>query len=771
MNLKVYILLLTFAFSGLSAQTATLEATFSLKEINGSYVPYQNNMPVPSFEKQNRTTLFLSGTWKKQRFAASDSISLAKRDENGYNALVSEAQGRHLPSFDDSGWDNKSIPGVENEMYPFPEVPEYYEDGVWYRKSFDAPSASDGKFVKLNFLSVNYVADVWLNGEYLGYHEGGYTPFSFDVSGILKVNGKNILAVRVDNPEWGTRKDIVPYYEVDWFNYAGIIHDVYLEVSDPVSVIRADVTPLDTEGNLNTKVIISNKTNTNKNVNVSIKIFSTDIQVNDNVSELSSDLKRDEAVYSGDVSADVTALKDSFIVLNNAIRIENPLLWSPKTPNLYIMQVTVTENDTVRDVFHTQFGVRTVQRVKDKVLLNNQPVFFTGTARHEDHPVYGRSIPNDVIHSDLHLVKEVNANFLRTAHYPNHPFTYLLADRLGIAIMEEIPVWWFDEELPWQIQNNERHIHEQMFKEMVYKDFNRPSVLIWSTSNECRDVPNRKIFIEKIQDEMKNKIKDGRLVSQSAAADRPGPEDDSQKACDIAGWTIYFGVFYGHVNNIQGGINNFLINAKVKQPATPVMATEFGTWSSEDNSNLNNQLKIFNESFTAFKTFATISASGRYNPNGHLMAVTWWCIFDWYSHGHPRGYQSMGLYSMDRSTIKPVGETLKEAYAPYYNLGGVVTGVSDENPKAIPDKLDLMQNYPNPFNPTTTIRYSVPEQSHVSLKVFSILGREIVSLVNETKPAGTYDLEFSADGLPSGIYFYRIQMKNQVLIRKMTILK
>ena len=97
------------------------------------------------------------------------------------------------------------------------------------------------------------------------------------------------------------------------------------------------------------------------------------------------------------------------------------------------------------DEFSSQFGIRTVTTSGNKFFLNNRAVFFTGAARHEDHPVYGRSVPKDAIFGDLELVKRTNVNFLRTAHYPNNLYTYLIADRLGIAVLEEIPVWWFDD--------------------------------------------------------------------------------------------------------------------------------------------------------------------------------------------------------------------------------------------------------------------------------------------------------------------------------------
>ena len=201
-NVFPFLALLTFIIplTNNFAQTATLEATLSLEQVEGVMIPFQNGSALPSFEKQNRTIIDLQGEWKKQRFAASDDVTLAKRDATGYQNLIDEAAGRNTSFFDDSGWETKLLPAVENQMNTYPTVPEYYQDGVWYRKSFNVDAADSGKFVKLNFYAVNYVADVWLNDVYLGYHEGGYTPFSFDVSAELNYAGTNVLVVRVDNP-------------------------------------------------------------------------------------------------------------------------------------------------------------------------------------------------------------------------------------------------------------------------------------------------------------------------------------------------------------------------------------------------------------------------------------------------------------------------------------------------------------------------------------------------------------------------------------------
>lgn len=767
------ILFTIFIFQiNLYSQVASLEATLNLTSVDGIKIPYQNGMPVPTFEKQTRTIINLAGLWKKQRFNASDNISLAKRDSIGYQNLLIEAQGRHSAGYDDNGWEDKILPAVENQMNPYPTVPEYYQDGVWYRKNFSVPDSLNGKFIKLIFYSVNYVADVWVNDVYVGYHEGGYTPFAFDVSEFLNYGGNNVIAVRVDNPAWGTRNDIVPYTECDWFNYTGIIHDVYLEISEPVSVIRADVVPLDINGQIQTTIVLNNKTNVNQNADVSIEIYNADINENNIRSERASDLIGTPASVSGTTQNTILINSDSVKVWRTNLTVNNPQLWSPKNPNLYIMKVTVRVNGNVVDTYFTQFGIRTIKAMVDKVYLNNNPVFFTGVARHEDHPIFGRSIPVDSIYSDLLKVKSVKATMLRTAHYPNHPYTYQITDRLGIVVVEEIPVWWFDTALAWVIQNSARHIHEQMFREMVFRDYNRPSIILWSTANECLDVDNRKVFINRVKNDLNFNYPDGRLITQSAAADRPGPDDDSQSACDVAGWTMYFGIFHG--GTYYEGTRYFLTLANYYYPEKPILDTEFGYWSGELNTvnGQQAQVTVFKETFNAFTYRASvIRRDGTYRDGGYLMGVTWWCVFDWYSHQHPNGFQSMGLYRMNRDTLKAVGDTLKTYYSTFYDLGGVVTDISDETEKSIPMEFLLNQNYPNPFNPVTKICWQTPIGVKQTIKIFDLLGNEITTLVDEYKDAGYHEAEFNAGNLPSGIYFYQLKAGEFSKTMKMILLK
>ncbi len=782
-----------FAATYVSFGQTTLETSLSLINVGGVSVPYQNGMPLPTFEKQNsRTIIDLAGEWKKLRFATIDNVSLAKRDAAGIAAIETEAAGKQLAGFNDAAWEKKTLPGVENALTeataPNGSFPEIYNDGVWYRRTFTVDAANAGKFAKLMFYSVNYVCDVWINDKYVGYHEGGYTPFSFDVSSLLNYGATNTIAIRVDNIAWGSRKDIIPVSVVDWFNWAGVIHDVYIELSDPISVVRTNIIPKDLDGNIETTIIMSSKKASASNVSVSVKVYEANITQSNIQSEFVKDLVGSEVSLGGTTQNSLSIAAGSASVWKTNLKIPSPKLWSMKTPNLYVMKVTILNGSTVLDEYYTQFGVRTVEAKQGKFLLNNRIMFLPGIARHEEHPDYGRSVPKSIIYSDFVTIKSLNATYVRTAHYPNHLYTYLIADRLGLAIMEEIPVYWWETQAVWDVHNT-RKLHIQMFREMVFKDYNRPSVVMWSTSNECHfDGGGRLDYHNTLKTDYRTNYNDGRLLTQSAAADKPGASDASQEPLDIAGWTIYYGIFYGTSKNYFGPTFSFVNNAKTAFPNKPIIDTEFGYWSSENNSTEGEQVNVLTQTFNGFKLHFPYDATGAYNEAGNLMGVTWWCAFDWYQYKPKKqGWQTMGLITMDRLKEKQVAGSLRSTYLPYANKDGVLVGIENEG-KEIPDQFNLEQNYPNPFNPETTISYTIPsnlpdgkagvkgETINVTLKVFDVLGREVATLVNEYQQAGNYNVSFNVEtcrgkSLPSGIYFYRLLAGGFIQTKKMLLLK
>ena len=764
-----FLLLSHFCCADGNSQVANLAPTLSLKNVDGSFIPYQNGIPLPSFEKQPRTMIDLAGQWKKERFSANHDLTLSQRDAGNYASLLAEAGDRYKPGFDDSGWEDKAIPGVENLMNAYEVTPEYYEDGIWYRRHFEVPDSLDNHFAKLVFYSVNYVADVWLNGNYLGYHEGGYSAFAFDASPFLRTDTVNVLAVRVDNVPWGSRQDIIPYIVVDWFNYAGIIHDVYLEFTPEVSFFRSDVISQNLNGEILVKSLLLNPTSSAKAVDVELTVFEANVNSSNIQSEFAADLVGVPVAISGFNQASLNILADSCKYWTTSLTVPSPNFWSPKIPNLYILRARVTESGQLLDEYYTQFGIRIVQPSGDKLLVNGKPVFYTGIARHEDHPVYGRSMPLSQMYADLVIIRNMNVLFLRTAHYPNHLYTYLLADRLGFAVMEEIPLWWFDEESAWII-HDQRRLHRQMWREMIFRDMNRPSIFLWSTCNECANVPYRKAFIDSVKTDLLTHYPDGRLVSQSAAADRPGANDSSQVICDVPGWTMYFGVFHG--STYYQGTHDFLDSAHVAFPDKPILDTEFGLWSSESGANEMGQQACFINTFVAFEEKAAVDGSGTLKPDGFVMAATWWCIFDWYSAGHPVGFQSMGLYHMDRVTTKLVTNIARNKFLPYFYHGGTVTGIDGKfNNNSLPQKYSLDQNYPNPFNPSTIISWQLAVGSQVKLTVYNITGELIAILVDERQPAGSHSITFDTSGMASGVYIYRLEADQFIETKKMLLMR
>ncbi len=241
---------------GAFADTGTLQPTISLEKIDGINVPKQNNIIYPSFEYQTdeiRTKIDLGGEWKKERQALDHQLSLDDRNELNLSNIELEGEGRHLSNYDDTSWDLINLPAVENVMpgYETDTGPEQYEDGVWYRRNIQVDESLEGQMATIKFMSINYIADIWINDNYVGYHEGGYTPFAFDVSDYLVYGDENVIVIRVDNPPWGSRNDIVPAVKsTDWTNYTGVVQDLFIEFSNATYIPRVDVVPKDTNGNI-----------------------------------------------------------------------------------------------------------------------------------------------------------------------------------------------------------------------------------------------------------------------------------------------------------------------------------------------------------------------------------------------------------------------------------------------------------------------------------------------------------------------------------------
>lgn len=430
------------------------------------------------------------------------------------------------------------VPGSWNTQKP--EL-MYYESNIWYRRLFDKPDLDAGKRYFVYVGAANYLSTVTFNGKRLGRHEGGFTPFCYEVTDLMKKEG-NFLIIGVDG---GRRADRIPAEVADWFNHGGITRDVLL-IETPRTFINNYYIALD-KSTLNSKVRKISGT-----LLLSGKEMPKEVRVQ------IPELRIDQAVAVGaDGKAGFTL---------DAKRLQ---LWSPASPKLYDVRL-VAGSDTVCD----QIGFRTIETRGKQILLNGEPVFLKGICLHDENPLR-RTRANSV--EDARLVigwaKELGCNFLRLAHYPHQENIVRLADKEGILLWEELPLYWG---IQW---SNSKVLDKakRQYKELIDRDYNRASSIIWSIANETAVVPERNKFLGELADYVRT-LDSTRLLSAACKKDqeRDGhPDavytynDPLMQKLDIISLNEYLGWYGGSPAECQG--KTFKMGLE-----KPVIVSEFG---------------------------------------------------------------------------------------------------------------------------------------------------------------------------------------------------
>ncbi len=658
-----------------------IDSSLTLQIVNGSIVPFQINggsvpsqtfVPYHDFQKQtSRTHIPLATGWKKQRQNLDHTLSLKKRDAGVIAQIETEAGGKHTTGYNDAAWQNITIPANENTMPSYENLAgvEVYEGGVWYRKTFTVtPSWNGNKYITLNFIGVGYIADVWLNGIYLGFHEGGYTPFLFDVSSKLNYTGNNYLVVRVDVIPWGgalaENNVTLPFQKVDWFNQWGIYREVFLMIEEKNHIVRSDIKTTDNTGNISVKTVIHNNDNSNKNLTAIIDIYKANFSGKENLDQVDASVITTPIISSSSVNISVNAT--SVVSRTDNFTIPNPEYWYPSKTDahLYILKVTLKEGATILDEYYTQFGLRTLDTKCSKIILNGEAApFLVGVGRHEESPTNGRAMTNAEIYNDITVIQNnLHANLIR-GHYAFNPITYKYQDRLGVVAYAEIPVYWYHNAVDYTRMNS-RTIRDQMWREMIYANYNSPSIWFWSTQNESEAWTNLIAHNQHLKNEA-DKIDGTRIVIQSGVG--KNTTDPSHGPLKAVGLTMYYGSFHGTPGDFYGGTKWALEQYHANNPDKPILDTEFGMWSEPNNSNGAHQLYVFQETFNAYKLYATRTETGQINSNGFVAGCTWWAAFNWYT-SHNTLVASMGVYSMNRTSTKPITSVLANEFIKYSSL-------------------------------------------------------------------------------------------------------
>jgi len=347
-------------------------------------------------------------------------------------------------SFD--GGPKVQVPGDFNTQMP--EL-TYEEGTVWYRKIFNYQK-NGSRRIFLHFGAVNYITDTYLNGKLLGSHEGGFTPFQFELTGLLN-EGRNSIVIKVNNQRL---KDGVPSLGYDWFNYGGITRDVNL---------------VETANTFIEDYFIQLGKHSFKEVNGWIKLNGPGGAENLHIKI--PELHLDKTFKSGNDGLAMIRFSAGF------------QLWSPGNPKRY--QVIIeSETDTITD----DIGFRNIEAKGTQILLNGKPIFIKAVNIHEEKPMKaGRSNSESDAAIVLGWAKELGCNLVRLAHYPHNEHMVKLAEKMGLMVWDEIPVYQ-------QIQFASPEVNKkmnQMMKEMIRRDRNRCGVVIWSLSNETNPSPER----------------------------------------------------------------------------------------------------------------------------------------------------------------------------------------------------------------------------------------------------------------------------------------
>ena len=383
----------------------------------------------------------------------------------------------------------------------------FYEGTVWYKKSFDYQLRGDARLF-VYFGAANYVCEVYLNGEKIGQHEGGFTPFNFEITRLVRPTG-NFLVVKVDNKR---RRDAVPTLMTDWWNYGGLTRQVTL-IETPATFVH--------------DYFIQLQKGTSDRVRGWVRLNGS--RLRQRVTVRIPEIR---------VSRSFTADENGFVAIDFQADLT---LWSPDNPKLYDV-VVETETDRVPD----QIGFRSIETRGTEILLNGRPIFLRGISMHEEAPVRGgRAYSREDASTLLGWAKELGANFVRLAHYPHNELTIREADRMGILLWSEIPVYWT---ILWDNPATLENARTQL-SEMIARDKNRAAVVIWSVANETPLSDARLSFLKNLISHARS-LDDGRLVSAAMERHYLNPttqmiDDPLGEFLDVLGCNEYVGWYDG----------------------------------------------------------------------------------------------------------------------------------------------------------------------------------------------------------------------------------
>jgi beta-glucuronidase len=458
--------------------------------------------------------------------------------------------GTHNQEYDFSTAPTLKVPGDWNT-----QVPQLfnYEGVVWYQRDFDV-QPKPGTRTFLHIGAANYRSHVWVNQKRICDHEGGYTPFDCEVTAVLHP-GTNFVVIAVDASRL---VDGIPSVGIDWLNYGGLTRDVSL-----VTVPTAFIDDYDVHLAHGPAWDPANKELTGY------------VHVLDAPAGTPVTLEIPEAGVKTSLHTDADG-RASFNVAASKLT-----LWSPDSPKLYKVTVASGVGDQ-KDAITDDIGFRDIRVDGTRILLNGKAVFLQGANVHAEAPVRGGRVDNDQDVATLFgYLKDMNANFVRLPHYPHDERMERAADRDGIMVWSEIPLWQ-------HISFEKPEVYAKavvMLKEMIRRDRNKASVILWSVSNETPNTPVRTEFLTKLANEARaldpTRPVTSALYTQHIEGDSATLPDTFADALDVIGINEYIGWY--------GGTPESADTIRWTLPNKPMIMSEFGAEAKQGNHGATNE--------------------------------------------------------------------------------------------------------------------------------------------------------------------------------------
>ncbi|GAA4315291.1 glycoside hydrolase family 2 TIM barrel-domain containing protein [Pontixanthobacter gangjinensis] len=534
-----------------------------------------------------------------------------------------------------SGWEFKLENSAESETVNIPHTwnardaftkGQYFRGKGVYQKQIFIPQSWEERKVFLKFEAANQVTKLFVNDKLAGEHTGGYTAFVFELSDKLKFGQENQIRIEVDNSH-----DLdIPPLEADFNFYGGIYRDIKMIVTGKSHFKLTG----ERAGNLLIKTPQVSREKARITFEGEVEGISKELRIELNIRDpkgenLSSQKK------------DITS-KDFIFELD----IDQPNLWSPDNPNLYSLEANLIDRDgKILDSFTSKFGCRWFKADPEMgFILNGKPIKLIGANRHQDFENMGNAVPNSIHQKDYKMIKEMGANFIRTAHYPQDPEVYRICDELGLLVWTEIPVINDVTDTDAYHQNS-----INMQREQILQLYNHPSIVFWGYMNEIfirlvftgnMSEAARKAKIEtsvelakKLEAETK-KLDSNRLSVMALHENEIYNSSKIADIPDVIGWNLYFGWYTPGLENL----GKFLDEQHKRFPDRPILISEYGPgsdsriqtntpkpWDYSESYQLKSHVSYFNQVLErdymlgmAAWNFADFGSSGRQDSRPYI---------------------------------------------------------------------------------------------------------------------------------------------------------